>query len=112
MNNLEKQTASLCRRLAEVGILAISVTLPSGLKCFHLYAMELESSRALTFHYDQGMFESTRTRLITLAESESGDDEVWRSEEAEVLVRDSYPASAPGIRSVLPLRTSVQLHGA
>ncbi|WP_143024520.1 hypothetical protein [Pseudomonas abietaniphila] len=111
MNDLEKRTASLCRRLAEMGILAIPAA-PSGMQRFHLYAMEPASARSLALHYDQDEFESTNTRLITLFESESGDNEVWRSEEAEVLVRTSHPASAPGLLSALPSRTSVQQHGA
>lgn len=93
--------------LAKLGFFALPATTRTCDHGYRLHRMEVQHAIALAQCFDYGLFITARSRKIRLKDGKSGNDLVWKPEEASLLVRDLDRAYAPMLDSQLPTKTTV-----
>lgn len=97
--------------LASIGIFAMPATTRLCVRGYKLHRMDPVHAMALTKNFDYDLFASVKSRKIRLAESHSGNADVWTISDAQLLVRSENAVCVPGLDSQLPKRTKVLNHG-
>jgi hypothetical protein len=97
--------------LARIGIFAVPATTRLCARGYRLHRMDPVHAVALIENFDRGLFSSVKSRKIRLAESHSGNADVWTIHDAQLLVRGENAVCVPGLESQLPKRTRVLSHG-
>ncbi len=97
--------------LASIGIFAMPATTRLCARGYRLHRMDPAHAVALTENFDHDLFASIKSRKIRLAESHSGNADVWTIHDAQLLVRSENAVCVPGLDSLLPKRTKVMNHG-
>lgn len=97
--------------LASIGIFAVPATTRLCAHGYRLHRMEPMHAVALTENFDNELFATVKSRKIRLAESHSGNADVWTVPDAQLLVRSENAVCVPGLDSQLPKRTQVLNHG-
>ncbi len=97
--------------LASIGIFAMPATTRLCARGYRLHRMDPVHAVALTKNFDRDLFASVKSRKIRLAESHSGNADVWTIPDAQLLVRSENAVCVPGLDSQLPRRTKVLNHG-
>jgi len=97
--------------LASIGIFAMPATTRLCARGYRLHRMDPAHAVVLTENFDHDLFASIKSRKIRLAESHSGNADVWTIPDAQLLVRSENAVCVPGLDSQLPKRTKVLNHG-
>ncbi|WP_223508704.1 MULTISPECIES: hypothetical protein [unclassified Pseudomonas] len=112
MNNSVNDSMNKMRHaLASIGIFAMPATTRLCASGYRLHRMDPVHAVALTENFDHDLFASVKSRKIRLAESHSGNADVWTIPDAHLLVRSDNAVCVPGLDSQLPKRTKVLNHG-
>lgn len=110
-NSVNDAKKEMRQALAKIGIFAMPAATRLCAQGYRLHHMDRAHAEALTERFDNGLFASVRSRKIRLAESHSGNAEIWTMPDALLLLRSENAVCLPGLDSQLPKRTKVVNHG-
>jgi hypothetical protein len=110
-NSVNDSTTKMRHALATIGIFAMPATTRLCARGYRLHRMEPVHAVALTQNFDHDLFTTVKSRKIRLAESHSGNADVWTIPDAQLLVRSENAVCVPGLDSQLTKRTKVLNHG-